>query len=212
MFWIWPCDRSPASAADASRSRPASPYTSARLPRVFCVAEPSRDELAQDPDPLVGPARQPERQPEVAQDDEVGRIALQRLPIHGLRLGMAAQAVERDAARGQDRHVVRPLGLRDVEVLQRLAGPAGADLGPGQLEQHVRILRAAAVRLVQRLLGAGELPHAGIAAAEAHESIDRLRVGVVRLVIERRRGLEVPGVRRPVSQARRRAAPAVRHP
>ena len=210
MFWI-------ALAAEVARQR---------RPRLLLAAGEAVDQrqvaagvgvglavahqLAQDGDAVVGLAGEAEREAEVAVEREVGRVALQPLAVGRLRLGVAAEPVERDAARGDDRDVARALGRGDVEVGERRLRLAGAELGAGELEQHVRVLGLAPVRLVQRLLGAGVLAHAGVAAAEADQRLDGVGVGLEGLPVERLGGLVVAGVGRPLRQPARRGAAAAR--
>ena len=156
--------------------------------------------------PGVGLPGEAERQAEVAVEREVGRVPLQAPAIGRLRLRVPAEPVERDAARGDDPHVARALPDRDVEVGERRLRLPGAELGAGELEQHVRIPGPPALRLVQRLLGAGVLPEAGIAAAEPDQRLDRTGVRLEGLPVERLGGLEVACVGRPLGQAARRAA------
>ena len=166
---------------------------------MLALARPSRTSSLRIADAGVGLAGEAEREAEVAVEREVGRVALQPLAVGRLRLGVPAEPVERDAARGDDLHVARPLGDGDVEVGERRLRLPGAELGAGELEQHGRILRLAAVRLVQRLLGAGVLAHAGIAAAEPDQRLDGVGVR------PRRPGGRAP--RRSGSRPRRPNAP-----
>ena len=131
---------------------------------MFAVAAPSRTRSRRILIPSAGLTRQPQRQPEVAQEREIRRIAFQPLAIGRLRLGVTAHPVEGDPLRRQQRHVVRPPRQRHVQVGQRRVGLPRPELGAREFQQHRRILGPPAVRLVQRL------PQRGCTAPFRHSS------------------------------------------
>ena len=103
-----------------------------------------------------------------------------------LGLGVAAQAVEGDAAGGQEGDVVAVAGAGRIEAREGARGVAGGDLGAGELEQDVAVVGPALARGEERLLGAGILAEAGVAAPEADEGVDGVRVLVELLLVEGR--------------------------
>ena len=106
-------------------------------------------------------------------------------------------------------HVARALA---PTAMSRLASAACGWPAPSWVRASSsstsRVLRLAAVRLVQRLLGAGVLAHAGVAAAEADQRVDRVGIGLEGLPVERLGGLVVAGVGRALREPLRGAAAA----